>query len=71
MMGGLAYMTGPPGDPLRAGTSVIDVTGGMFGAIGDPRALEQRHHRPRQKVSSRAVRDHGLPRRPAHGCRWR
>ncbi|NBX41848.1 MAG: CoA transferase, partial [Gammaproteobacteria bacterium] len=33
MMGGLAYMTGPPGRPLRAGTSVIDVTGGMFGAI--------------------------------------
>ena len=31
MMGGLAYMTGPPGRPLRAGTSVVDVTGGMFG----------------------------------------
>ena len=28
MMGGLAYMTGPPGRPLRAGASVIDVTGG-------------------------------------------
>ena len=25
MMGGLAYMTGPPGKPLRAGSSVIDV----------------------------------------------
>ena len=34
MMGGLAYMTGPPGRPLRAGSSVIDVTGGMFGAMG-------------------------------------
>lgn len=33
MMGGLAYMTGPPGQPLRAGTSVIDITGGMFGAL--------------------------------------
>jgi len=33
MMGGLAYMTGPPGQPLRAGSSVIDVTGGMFGVI--------------------------------------
>ena len=34
MMGGLAYMTGPPGQPLRAGTSVVDITGGMFGVIG-------------------------------------
>jgi crotonobetainyl-CoA:carnitine CoA-transferase CaiB-like acyl-CoA transferase len=34
MMGGLAYMTGRPGDPLRAGTSVNDIMGGMFGAIG-------------------------------------
>ncbi len=33
MMGGLAYMTGPPGRPLRAGASVIDVTGGMFAHI--------------------------------------
>ena len=43
MMGGLAYMTGPPGRPLRAGASVIDVTGGMFGAIAVLAALEQRH----------------------------
>lgn len=43
MMGGLAYMTGPPGRPLRAGASVIDVTGGMFGVIGVLAALEQRH----------------------------
>ena len=42
MMGGLAYMTGPPGRPLRAGASVIDVTGGMFGVIGVLSALEQR-----------------------------
>jgi crotonobetainyl-CoA:carnitine CoA-transferase CaiB-like acyl-CoA transferase len=42
MMGGLAYMTGPPGRPLRAGASVIDVTGGMFGAIGVLAALEER-----------------------------
>ena len=42
MMGGLAYMTGPPGRPLRAGASVIDVTGGMFGAIGVLAALQQR-----------------------------
>ncbi len=43
MMGGLAYMTGPPGRPLRAGASVIDVTGGMFGVIGVLAALEARH----------------------------
>ncbi len=43
MMGGLAYMTGPPGRPLRAGTSVIDVAGGMFGVIGVLAALEERH----------------------------
>jgi len=42
MMGGLAYMTGPPGQPLRAGASVIDVTGGMFGAIGILGALHER-----------------------------
>ena len=53
MMGGLAYMTGPPGRPLRAGTSVIDVTGGMFGVIGVLAALEQRHRTGRgQKVAS-------------------
>lgn len=34
MMGGLAYMTGPEGRPLRAGASVNDIMGGMFGAIG-------------------------------------
>lgn len=34
MMAGLAYMTGPVGRPLRAGSSVNDIMGGMFGAIG-------------------------------------
>jgi len=42
MMGGLAYMTGRPGDPLRAGSSVNDIMGGMFGAIGVLGALVQR-----------------------------
>ena len=42
MMGGLAYMTGRPGDPLRAGSSVNDIMGGMFGAIGAMAALRQR-----------------------------
>ncbi len=42
MMGGLAYMTGLPDRPMRAGASVIDVTGGMFGVIGVLAALERR-----------------------------
>src|SRR5437588_343852 len=42
MMGGLSYMTGPPGRPLRAGASVNDIMGGMFGAIGVLAALWER-----------------------------
>lgn len=42
MMGGLAYMTGREGDPLRAGSSVNDIMGGMFGAMGAMAALHQR-----------------------------
>ena len=42
MMGGLSYMTGPRGRPLRAGTSVNDIMGGMFGAIGVLAALRER-----------------------------
>ena len=42
MMGGLAYMTGRPGDPLRAGTSVNDIMGGVFGALGVMESLAQR-----------------------------
>ncbi len=42
MMGGLSYMTGPVGRPLRAGTSVNDIMGGMFGAIGVMAALRER-----------------------------
>ena len=42
MMGGLAYMTGRPGDPLRAGSSVNDIMGGLFGAIGVMAALAER-----------------------------
>jgi crotonobetainyl-CoA:carnitine CoA-transferase CaiB-like acyl-CoA transferase len=53
MMGGLAYMTGRPGDPLRAGTSVNDIMGGMFGAIGAMAALAQRERTGRgQEVQS-------------------
>jgi crotonobetainyl-CoA:carnitine CoA-transferase CaiB-like acyl-CoA transferase len=53
MMGGLSYMTGPPGRPLRAGTSVNDIMGGMFGAIGVLAALRERDHTGRgQEVQS-------------------
>jgi crotonobetainyl-CoA:carnitine CoA-transferase CaiB-like acyl-CoA transferase len=41
-MGGLAYMTGPPGRPLRAGTSVIDIMGGTFGVVAILAALHER-----------------------------
>jgi len=43
MMAGLAYMTGPVGRPLRAGSSVNDIMGGMFGAIGVLAALYERN----------------------------
>jgi len=42
MMSGLAYMTGPPGRPLRAGTSITDMLGGVFGALGILVALRER-----------------------------
>ncbi len=41
-MGGLAYMTGPRGRPLRAGASVVDLMGGMFGVIGILSAVRER-----------------------------
>ncbi|MCA0892115.1 CaiB/BaiF CoA transferase family protein [Microbulbifer agarilyticus] len=53
MMGGLAYMTGLPDRPLRAGTSVVDITGGMFGVIAILSALQQRQTSGRgQQVTS-------------------
>ncbi|MEZ5513998.1 MAG: CaiB/BaiF CoA-transferase family protein [Steroidobacteraceae bacterium] len=53
MMGGLAYMTGPEGRPLRAGTSVNDIMGGMFGAIGVLAALRERERTGRgQEIQS-------------------
>src|SRR5205814_8372388 len=42
MMGGLAYMTGLPDRPLRAGSSVIDILGGTFAALGIVAALRER-----------------------------
>lgn len=42
MMGGLAYMTGPEGRPLRAGSSVIDIMGGISAAVAILAALRER-----------------------------
>lgn len=42
MMGGLAYMTGPPGRPLRAGSSIVDIGGALFGTIAILLALRER-----------------------------
>jgi crotonobetainyl-CoA:carnitine CoA-transferase CaiB-like acyl-CoA transferase len=50
MMGGLAYMTGPSGRPLRAGASVTDIMGGCFGVIGILAALYQRRQTGRGQL---------------------
>lgn len=53
MMGGLAYMTGPVGQPLRAGASVIDIMGGTYGAVAILAALTERERTGRgQHVQS-------------------
>ncbi|MDB5810789.1 MAG: CoA-transferase [Betaproteobacteria bacterium] len=49
-MGGLAYMTGPSGMPLRAGASVVDIMGGMFGALGIMAALRERERTGRGQL---------------------
>lgn len=55
MMGGLAYMTGPSGRPLRAGTSVIDITGGMFAVIAIQAALLERQQTGRGRKVKTAL----------------
>jgi len=42
MMGGLAYMTGMPGKPMRAGSSINDILGGTFAALGILAAVIER-----------------------------
>jgi crotonobetainyl-CoA:carnitine CoA-transferase CaiB-like acyl-CoA transferase len=50
---GLAYTTGPPGRPLRAGASIIDILGALFGVVGAQAALRERETTGRgQRVSS-------------------
>lgn len=55
MMGGLAYMTGLPDRPLRVGSSVNDIMGGMFGAIGILAALREREKTGRGKLVRSAL----------------
>jgi crotonobetainyl-CoA:carnitine CoA-transferase CaiB-like acyl-CoA transferase len=55
MMGGLAYMTGLPDRPLRAGSSVVDIMGGTFAAIGILAALRERESTGRGKQVTSAL----------------
>ncbi len=55
MLGGLAFMTGPPGQPLRAGASVNDIMGGMFGVIGILSALRVRERTGHGQVVNSAL----------------
>ncbi len=55
MLGGLAYMTGLPGRPMRAGTSIVDITGGMFGVIGILAALHERRATGRGQLVTSAL----------------
>ncbi len=54
-MAGLAYMTGPPGRPLRAGASVVDIMGGMFAVIGIQAALRERERTGRGQLVKSAL----------------
>jgi crotonobetainyl-CoA:carnitine CoA-transferase CaiB-like acyl-CoA transferase len=54
-MAGLAYMTGPPGRPLRAGSSVVDIMGGMFAVIGVQAALRERERTGRGQMVKSAL----------------
>ncbi len=60
MMGGLAYMTGRPGDPLRAGSSVNDIMGGMWAAIGVLAALRERETTGRGRLVTSALFENNI-----------
>ena len=55
MMGGMAYMTGPPGQPTRAGASIVDISGGMFAVIGILTALYERERSGKGKFIKSAL----------------
>jgi len=53
MMGGLAYMTGPEGQPLRAGASIVDIGAATYGVVGVLAALMERERTGKgQKITS-------------------
>ena len=53
MSAGLAFMTGPRGQPLRAGASIVDVGAAAYGVIAVLAALHQRAQTGRgQKITS-------------------
>jgi len=54
-MAGLAYMTGPPGRPLRAGTSIVDIMGGAFAVIAIQAALCERERTGRGQLVKSAL----------------
>ncbi|HUC48862.1 MAG TPA: CaiB/BaiF CoA-transferase family protein [Xanthobacteraceae bacterium] len=54
-MSGMAYMTGPPGQPLRAGSSVVDIMGGMFAVIAIQAALRERDRTGRGQLVKTAL----------------
>jgi crotonobetainyl-CoA:carnitine CoA-transferase CaiB-like acyl-CoA transferase len=54
-MAGMAYMTGPPGQPLRAGSSVVDIMGGMFAVIAVQAALRERDRTGRGQLVKTAL----------------
>ncbi len=68
MQSGLAYMTGPPGRPLRAGAPIIDILGGVFGVVAALSALRERDLTGRgQKVSEFPVRERDVHAGCHHG----
>ncbi|MBR0724519.1 CaiB/BaiF CoA transferase family protein [Bradyrhizobium manausense] len=60
MMGGLAYMTGLPDRPMRAGASVNDIMGGMFGAIAIQAALTERQRTGRGRYIQSALYENNV-----------
>ncbi|HXW41128.1 MAG TPA: CaiB/BaiF CoA-transferase family protein [Xanthobacteraceae bacterium] len=54
-MAGLAYMTGPPGQPLRAGSSIVDILGGAFAVIGIQAGLRERERTGRGQLIKSAL----------------
>jgi len=65
---GLAFMTGPPGQPLRAGASVIDIMGAVFGVVAAQAALRERDITGKgQRVLERPLRKRRVPDEHAHG----